>query len=242
MSCRESMNKLICRLAGYLYARVSPKALPLTPQDLGAMRISFSQFGEDLVVAEHLLGLRRSRRGIYVDAGCFDPFRYSNTRLLNLLGWRGINIDASVESIRSFEKHRPGDDNVCAALDREEKENEFVHAGSGAGSRLAVGASPLPERLPVNSRIAVRTRTLASVLADSPLRNEPVDFLDIDCEGADLAVFQGFPMETKRPVVICIESHFPAEAEEAAGCLLSHDYREVCRRGPSLIFRDNRAV
>jgi FkbM family methyltransferase len=235
------LDRFFCRVAGVLYSRVSHKALALQPDDLPFMRVSFSQFGEDLVIAEHLLGLRRPCKGIYVDAGCFDPFRYSNTRLLNLLGWRGINVDASEDSIRRFKLHRPGDDSVCAALDREERSNEFVQTVSGATSRLAEGANPLPPGLPVNARVAVRTRTLASVLAASPLGGEDVDFLDIDCEGSDLAVLQGFPLEDKRPTLVCLESHLPEEAREVADYLQQRDYREVCRRGPSLIFRDNRA-
>lgn len=236
------LQKLLCRVAGNLYARVSPKALPLVPEDLWAMRVSFSQFGEDLVVAEHLLGLRRGTKGIYVDAGCFDPFRYSNTRLLYLLGWRGINIDASPDSIRRFAEHRPGDDNVCAALAWDEQENEFLHTSSGAGSRLAVGANPLPATLPVSARVSVRTRSLSSVLSASPLGKEAVDFLDIDCEGADLAVLRGFPLAEKRPVIICIESHLPDEAAEVSKYLGCRNYAEIARRGPSLVFRDRRTI
>lgn len=234
--------RFFCRAAGLLYSRVSGKALPLKPEDLQVMRVSFSQFGEDLVIAEHLLGLRRARKGIYVDAGCFDPFRYSNTRLLYLLGWRGINIDASPESIRRFAQHRPGDDNVCAALARDEQENEFLHTSSGAGSRLAVGANPLPATLSVSARVSVKTCSLSSVLSASPLGKEAVDFLDIDCEGADLAVLQGFPLAEKRPVIICIESHLPDEAAEVAEYLACRNYAEIARRGPSLVFRDRQTI
>lgn len=235
---RKTLNKFLCRTAALLYRQVSARALHLTPEDLLTMKVSFSQFGEDLIVSEYLLGLRRGTKGIYVDAGCFDPFRYSNTRLLNLLGWRGINIDASEESIRRFETHRPHDDNVCAALDGEERTNEFVQTAFGASSRLADGANPLPASLPVRARTTVRTRTLASVMAASPLGMERVDFLDIDCEGSDLAVLRGFPLGENRPVVICIESHLPEETREAEEYLAARDYEEICRRGPSLIFRD----
>ena len=237
---RSILNRIACRLAGALYARVSSRALPLAPEDLHTMRVSFSQFGEDLVVAEYLLGLRRAQKGIYVDAGCFNPYKFSNTRLLNLMGWKGINVDASAKSIEAFAQARPKDHNVCAALDEAEGPNEFVHTAYGASSRLAHGADPLPPSLPISARVPVQTRTLASVIAASPMAAETVDFLDIDCEGSDLAVLRGYPLGEKRPVVVCIESHSSGESCEAGEYLAEHDYSEICRRGPSLIFHDRR--
>jgi len=237
---REIISRMLCRAAGALYAYVSSRALPLTPEDLSTMKVSFSQFGEDLVVADYLLGLRRPRKGIYVDAGCFHPHKFSNTRLLSLMGWRGINVDASEKSIKAFAKARPKDHNVCAALDEVERPNEFVHTAYGASSRLARGAHPLPLNLPISARVPVQTRTLASVIAASPMAAESVDFLDIDCEGTDLAVLRGYPLGEKRPLVVCIESHSPGESCEAGEYLLEHDYSEICRRGPSLVFHDRR--
>lgn len=238
----RALDRLLCRIASGLFSRVRPHTLPMTPEDLRVMRVSFSQFGEDLVVAEHLRGVGRTVKGIYIDAGCFDPFRFSNTRLLNLLGWRGINVDASKDSIRKFEEHRPADYNVCAALGAVEQNDEFVETAYGAGSRLSSSPAPVPERVRIKARIAVKTRTLASVMADSPFSDDHVDFLDIDCEGSDLAVLKGYPLGDKRPALICIESHSSEESQEATSYLTAQDYSEVCRLGPSLIFRDRRLV
>lgn len=67
------------------------------------LAIHFSQFGEDIVITELLL--RRKPKGFYVDVGAHHPERFSNTRLLSLVGWTGVNIDAHKESIDLF-KHR----------------------------------------------------------------------------------------------------------------------------------------
>ena len=50
----------------------------------------------------------------YVDLGAYDPIYHSNTFLLYLLGWRGLNIDANEDSIQTFEIFRPTDINVHA--------------------------------------------------------------------------------------------------------------------------------
>jgi FkbM family methyltransferase len=201
------------------------------------MRLSFSQFGEDLVILDHLITRPVKKRGIYVDAGCFDPFRFSNTRLLSLLGWSGLNVDANREVIARFHSMRPGDESICAALAQTSAENEFLETESGAGSRLAHGAVPLHNEA-IQSRRTVMTRTLRNVIEKSSFASAKIDFLDIDCEGADFAVLRGFGIEQRRPLLVCIEAHSDAEESELHAYLANHGYALVCRRGPSVIYRD----
>lgn len=220
------------------FARFAKQPLALRAEDLRHARISFSQFAEDLVVVEHLSHLRRPR-GIYVDAGCFDPFRFSNTRLLHLRGWCGVNVDASPEAIRSFDRARPGDHNVCAALSDRTEAAEFLVTASGASSRLAAAGRPFRNPAVKTTSRTVTTETLSSILDASPFASNPVDFLDIDCEGADLKVLAGFGLERRRPAIICIEAHDGAGEERALEDFLgSFDYRQVSRCGLSLVFRD----
>ena len=53
-------------------------------------RKSFSQEAEDLVAGKLLGNIKNS---IYVDVGCHDPRRFSNTHFFYLLGWSGLCID-----------------------------------------------------------------------------------------------------------------------------------------------------
>lgn len=213
--------------------------LALTPEDLCQLRISFSQFGEDLVIVEHLVNLRRPLRGIYVDAGCFDPVRFSNTRLLHLLGWKGVNVDASPAAVARFQAARPTDINILAALAGTVETNEFLQTASGASSRLAIGAVPLRAGTEIRERSVVTTRTLRSVLDECPLASEPVDLLDIDCEGIDFDVLKGFDPTVRRPVIICIEAHGDSERRTLVDYLTGHRYGLIADRGPSLLFRDS---
>ncbi len=58
---------------------------------------SFSQEGEDRILAA-LLGLREARKpGFYVDVGAHHPERFSNTLIFYNRGWRGINIGTVCE-------------------------------------------------------------------------------------------------------------------------------------------------
>ena len=208
--------------------------LQLAPEDLRRLRISFSQFGEDLVVAEFVSNHPGTTRGIYIDAGCFDPYRYSNTRLLHLMGWRGINIDAGSDVIRKFQEHRPEDHNVCAALSDQETEMQFVGTEGGAARRLLSSAEDQKTTLPT---LSVKTTSLSAVLQASPWKNSPVDLLDIDCEGHDLKVLQGFPFSRVLPRLICIEAHTQREREDILTFLLPKHYFLLAERGPTLIIQ-----
>ena len=56
--------------------------------------------------------LKKIKKGIYLDIGCYHPIKDSNTALLYNNGWKGINIDISKESIEMFKIFRPNDLNL----------------------------------------------------------------------------------------------------------------------------------
>src|SRR5713226_7824178 len=71
--------------------------------------VSYSQFGEDMVLKKIF---QDKPDGFYVDVGAFHPKYYSNTYLLYLKGWKGINIDATPGSMEAFKRIRPRDCNL----------------------------------------------------------------------------------------------------------------------------------
>jgi len=232
----KGLDSASARLFSGIWNRFHKVPIRLLPEDLPHARLSFSQHGEDLLVVENLQFRAPGERGIYIDAGCFDPFRYSNTRLLNLLGWRGINIDAGADVIEEFDRHRPGDCNVCAALSN--KAGEMVLAGrTGSPSRRLVARSETADK-----GTPVATTTLREVLGSSPFANSPVDLLDIDCECHDREVLEGFPFECLSPALICIEAHTPEEARDLDSFLVARDYIRVGTRGPSRIYRNKPTI
>lgn len=77
------------------------------------LAISYSQFGEDTLIAEFLsANTLVNRPKFYVDIGAYHPSRFSNTKLLRLFGWRGINVDPNPDSIKLFQEARPTDINL----------------------------------------------------------------------------------------------------------------------------------
>ena len=82
-----------------------------------ACKITYSQFGEDAIIFNILTTrMKKTDAGFYVDIGAFHPRLFSNTKILSIMGWSGINIDANKDSIDLFNKERPNDINICCGV------------------------------------------------------------------------------------------------------------------------------
>jgi FkbM family methyltransferase len=168
--------------------------------DLGyARRISYSQFGEDLWLADHFAD---QVSGFFVDVGAYDPFNASNTLLLYRKGWRGINLEPEPEALRRFERFRGRDVNLGIAISSHDGDAAFVRAGSFSGlddpDRFCPDAR--------SDRIVVRTRRLQDVLDEyRPVGD--IDLLDVDVEGHDLVVLHSNDWERFRPRIVLVEHH-----------------------------------
>lgn len=188
--------------------------------------ISFSQFGEDLAVERWVERLEVSAK-TYVDVGCFHPIHHSNTLLLSKNGWRGVNIDFDAEKIQLFERLRPRDFNVTAAVSSCEGEKQVFRYESGGTNRLGEAGDPDVRsaigELPVSTG-AARTRTLDSILSTAPWPIAQIGYLNIDCEGHDLEVLKGLDLARFRPAIISIEALKIEEVAEVGSFLCAHGY------------------
>jgi FkbM family methyltransferase len=189
--------------------------LRLTREEFRFSRISFSQFGEDLAVLRWLDQNLTDVAPIYVDAGCFHPIHFSNTLLLFKRGWRGVNIDMDPERIEIFKTLRPCDLNVCAALSDAPRSMMRLAYERGLTDRInksEAAKSLLGERPVAATRVI--TTTLDQVIADSGWQIDRIGYLNIDCEGHDLAVLKGLSLARYQPAIITVEAH--EEHERAA--------------------------
>ena len=53
----------------------------------------------------------------------------------------------------------------------------------------------------------IQAFTLDKILNKGKFKNNKIDFLDIDVEGADLKVLEGLSFDKYKPELICIEIH-----------------------------------
>lgn len=167
------------------------------------VRLSYSQFGEDRLL-EVLFHGRTS--GFYVDIGAHHPRRISNTFLLHKAGWRGVNVDLSPALIAEFERERPGDINIVAALAESERDVTVRLFDEPAVNTVSDDkAAEYAAQWTVLSSQTVRTTTLARLLDSHLPAGQAVDLLTVDVEGLDLAVLRGNDWDRYRPQVLLVE-------------------------------------
>lgn len=208
----------------------------LSAEDIRTARISFSQQGEDLVVYDYLCRAVKGP-GIYIDAGCFDPILYSNTRLFYLLGWRGICVDASLESIERFREIRPGDVAVAAALGEGDRPMVYCEHPVKALSCLLPADQVIAGAGWTHTR-PVTTQRLTDIIQSSRFASAKVHFLSVDLEGHDLEILQSYPFFTHRPCTVCVEAGEEERGRVIREYLEDLGYRQIAARHPSYIYAD----
>ncbi len=148
--------------------------------------------------------------GRFIDVGAFHPFKYSNTMLLSQLGWRGINVDCDPVKIARFEKLRPQDQNICAAVGEAPRDMVYLeYSPEGLTNRIAdpgekdllsgIGEKPLKVK-------PIRVTTLTHIIEQSVFRNHHFHYLNVDCEGQDLSVLKGLDFSRYSPELISVEA------------------------------------
>lgn len=207
------------RLRPYVLAARRLRHHPPTLTGLAwAQRPSYAQFAEDRFLTNYF---GEKRDGFYVDVGAYHPFMLSNTCLLYQSGWRGINLEPDPAAFALFEKYRPRDINVQVAVSNIAGTAAFTRSGSFAGIENEQHLWPGM----AGERITVRTETLTGVLGVHLPAGAPIDVLDVDCEGHDLAVLQSNDWDRFRPHLVLAEAHTEEAADLIRTYLIGQSYR-----------------
>lgn len=193
------------------------------------IRLSFSQFGEDLVL-EHLL----PNKGFYVDIGANHPVTHSNTWLFYRNGWKGIVAEPNSRLAELHRKRRPRDVVIEAAVGRKPGMGIFLKEGSDLTSRVETKKTARKR----SQGLPVRVTTLRQILRAHLSPRTKGGLLNVDCEGMDLQVLQGNDWGLWRPEVICAEAKTRKEERELGRYLRSKRYRLVGRVFYSVIYQD----
>ena len=84
----------------------------------------------------------------------------------------------------------------------------------------------------------IMSLTLDTILEQEKLTNRKIDLLDVDVEGTDLKVLQGFTIEKFKPELICIEIHEKEiKNSEVYKYLLNFNYEPIWSGVFSHIFK-----
>ena len=184
---------------------------------------SFSQFGEDLFIADFFAN---QKVGKYVDLGAFHPMRLSNTYLLYKKGWSGTNVDLNPIAIDLFNLARKNDDNICCLMAGKDNllKNVYFEDWSAANS--------LTSNENLSEKKQMKTKTFESLI------NKNFDFLNIDLEGHDYEILQTIDFKKFNPKLVCIEIlENCLDKENIFSYLKKYSYSFIKNLGPSYFFK-----
>jgi FkbM family methyltransferase len=182
----------------------SEKRESVVPLLKSVKSLSFSQYGEDLMLAVSLLP---GRRGRYVDVGAYHPWRTSNTYKLYLRGWSGVTIEPNPDVAPLFRRVRPRDAHVVSGVAPEVGELTYYRFADGKLNTFSEGQARvyLDQGAPGLDPLRVACRPLQDILDEHACG--PIDLLSIDCEGYDLAALQSLDFGRCRPTAVIIEDY-----------------------------------
>lgn len=193
--------------------------------DIYALK-SYSQEGEDMILRRIF---ENKDIGFYIDVGAHHPKRFSNTYYFYKKGWKGINIDAMPKSMDLFEKMRPRDINIEAAISNQHCDLIYYEFNEPALNGFSKELSELrdnSEQYFITSSYILRTSSLNQVLSNEfGINFIEIDFLTIDVEGLDFNVIKSIDLLKFRPNLILVE-------------ILSNDLTEIFNSDIALYLKE----
>lgn len=202
---------------------------------------SFSQYGEDMLVWSQLRELDVAKY-FFLDIGAYHPYHYSTTNLLYRHGWRGINIDVDPERIRLFQQLRPEDTSIAAAISDQEEEYLYLRYASPWLDRIVKPEEENQESYHQSPKRVdkVKSQRLDKLLEEHAPSGKNLAYLNVDCEGHDLAVLRSLDWDQYSPELITVEAEDSDYAAEIRSFLQPHGYEERLAMSVTRIFLKTR--
>lgn len=169
-------------------------------------RLSYSQEGEDLIIAR-LLESVNVRKGLYIDIGAHHPTRFSNTYYFYRRGWSGINIDACPGTVKLFNFFRPRDINIECGVGSKEDTLTYYSFNEPALNTFSVleANKKISSKYKVIDKLKIPVFTLKKILDDNLPKGKKIDFMSIDVEGFDHEVVGSNDWIRYRPTIVAVE-------------------------------------
>jgi FkbM family methyltransferase len=162
---------------------------------------SYSFNGVDLII-DYIF--KNKVNGYYLDVGAQHPISNNNTYLLHKKGWKGINIDLDKKNIDLFNIARPNEINLNYAVsDIEGKSDLYFYHEASPINTLNKNVSSF-QKAKVKEIRSIQTTTLNNILEKIDLTHQ-INYMNIDVEGHEEKILDGFNISKYKPNVISIE-------------------------------------
>ena len=209
-------------------------------------RLSYSQEGEDLVLAR-ILGKLGSTSRFFVDIGAHHPSRFSNTYYFYKRGWRGINVDALPGTKQMFQRMRPGDTTIECGVGSQDGVLRYFAFNEPALNTFSEEEAKKKTIAPYHivNTLQIPVVTLKKILDENLPKGQQIDFMTIDVEGFDHEVVSSSDWILYRPRVVLVElldtEIQKFERHPTAMMLKEHNYRAFAKTYNTYFFVANEA-
>ncbi|MFZ2153324.1 MAG: FkbM family methyltransferase [Microgenomates group bacterium] len=168
------------------------------------LRHSYSQYGEDLIIASIL----NKKNIYYVDIGANHPQKFNNTFMFYRHGSSGINIEPNKSLLSQYFSTRPRDLNLNLAISDKNTSLIFYNMYPDVNSTISKTQYLHTQNLHslLINKQKIKVKTLQHTLHKYLPTNQPIDLLCIDTEGHDYQVLKSNDWSKYSPTVICIET------------------------------------
>jgi FkbM family methyltransferase len=169
---------------------------------------SYSQCGEDMILAFIFYKALKIKKPTYLDIGAYDPYEDSNTAIFYKNGSKGINVEPSSERYKKIAEKRKRDINLNLGVSNKEGFADFYIVSSEKMSTLV---KPKAKKLFVSHKMNIKKSVRIKVTTINKIIEEYCkgicpDLLSLDAEGMDLAILRSINWKRYSPTVICTET------------------------------------
>lgn len=185
----------------------------LTPERLhpdlpNGVRVSYAQFGEDLVLFS-LLVMLKIEKPTFLDIGAYDPVISNNTYFLyHYMGGRGVLIEPNPDFVPAYQKWRPEDKFLSAGIGITDDPSADYHMFEDAQANTFDPQQK--DKLVKAGKKFLRTVKVPLVNINraiaEQLGGKTPDVLSIDIEGLDFEVLKTLDWKKYRPKIVCAET------------------------------------
>jgi FkbM family methyltransferase len=197
----------------------------------------YSENGEDFLLDQLF---KDKTHGIFVEVGCIDGRRHSNTLTFEERGWSGLCVEAHTGYIEMLQKNRPNSI-ICSCAVGETDQDQVVFYANRWGSLSSQDKSKGHEfqrrfgpRFAGFEEQIVQKRRLDSLFRTHSVTE--IDILSIDIEGYEVEALKGIDFGQFRPIVIVVESESRDHRRQMDAILLPNGYIRSVRLAQNIFY------
>lgn len=197
----------------------------------------YSQHGEDFVLDQLFVD---KKKGFFVEVGCIDGRRFSNTLSFEERGWKGLCVEAHSGYIDLLKRNRPNSI-ICHCAAGERDEDEVIFYANSRGSLSTLDRSKedhfrekYREYFTGFQEQRVRKTRLDTLFHEHGIGE--IDILSMDIEGYEFEALKGINFQQFRPKVLVVESDSLAHERRIDSVLIPNGYTKSVKIVQNILY------